>query len=530
VSATLLPALACGHGRPATGQQSVSSPPVQRAGAVANGHYTLPRFNAQEWWRLDVDGGNYSLVRPAGPDHRAETRAPVRVFGDAPFWRLEYTLPDWPLLLVAEILVGRDGTAWISSAVGGWQRLRALVPLAPALEGEWQVAASERDTLETIAFAPEETRVGRQPKLPSLWVEPEGASAAALLDFEGSVRELRFDGVAGAWAMSLFQTETVALYRGAAPGWADAVGRRGQPPGPMGSRGARYATVQEKALCELLFDGAAARVVASDGKLLAEYAVVGGGGPFVDLEMSERRESFPAHATLAGTGGELQLWDTQHPRPRSTWAVFGTTTSDGLEGRWNVSILHPGEVAPPHALDLTERTARVTIANGRVVTATGWRAGTPARPVLLLQGLESRSGPESVHIFDVTELDRSFVLTERTDDGQRRAAWLLHRGGAPPWSPARRLEADLAALCPLGQAWQQQGPPRQWPEILSTQRDDRRPVLGLAARVMVESLSAVAAVDPGGVRAVYDQTRASFGLPAATCPVVEAVAAVAARR
>ena len=373
----------------------VSSPPAQRGGAVANGHYTLPRFNAQEWWRLDVESGKYTLVRPAGPDNPAETRAPVRVSGDAPLWRLEHDLSDWPLLVAPEILVGQDGAAWISSAVGGWQRLRALVPLAPALEGEWQVwqvAASERDTLETVAFAPEETRLGRRTKLPSVWVDPEGATAAALLDFKGSVRELRFDGVAGAWAMASPQAETVALYRGAAPGWADAVARRGQPPGPIGSRGARYAIVQEKALGELLFDGAAARVVASDGKLMAEYAVVGGGGPFVDLEMSERRESLPAHATLAGTGGELQLWDTQHPRPRSTWAVFGTTTIGALAGRWSVSILHPGAVAPPHTLDLTERNARVTIANGRVLTATAWVAGAPARPVLLLQGLEVEAG------------------------------------------------------------------------------------------------------------------------------------------
>ena len=508
----------------------VSPPPGQRGGSVANGHYTLPRFNGQQWWRLDVESGKYTLVRLAGPDHPAETRAPVRVSGDAPLWRLEYHLPEWPLPIAAEILVGQDGAAWISSAVGGWQRLRALVPPAPALAGEWQVAASEPDTLETVAFAPEETRLGRRPKLPSVWVDPEGATAAALLDFEGSVLELRFDGVAGAWAVALPQTETVALYRGAAPSWANAVARRGQPPGPIGSRGARYAIVQEKALGELLFDGAAARVVASDGKLMAEYAVVGGGGPFVDLEMSERRESLPAHATLAGTGGELQLWDTQHPRPRSTWAVFGTTTVGALAGRWSVSILHPGEVAPPHALELTERTARVTIANGRVLTATAWVVGAPARPMLLLRGLESRGGPESVHVFDVTELDRSFVLTERTDDGQRRAAWLLHRGGAPTWAPAERLEADLAALCPVGQAWQQEGPPGQWPEILSRQTGDQRRLLGLAAHVMVESLSVVAAMDPGGVQGVYDQTRASFGLPAAKCPFVEAVAAAAARR
>jgi hypothetical protein len=528
--ATLLPALACGHGRPATERQGVGAPPAQRGGAVANGRYTLPRFNAQEWWRLDVESGTYTLVRPAGPDRPVETRAPARVSGAAPLWRLEYDLPGWPLPLAAELLAGRDGAAWISSAVGGWQRLRALVPLAPALAGEWQVAASERDTLESIALAPEETRLGRRPKLPSVWVDPEGASAAVLLDLEGSVRELRFDGVAGAWGMASPQAETVALYRGAAPGWADAVARRGQPAGPLGSRGARYAIVQEKALGQLLFDGAAARIVGSDGKLMAEYAVVGGGGPFVDLEMSERRESLPAHATLAGTGGDLQLWDTQHPRPRSTWAVFRTTTLGALAGRWSVSILRPGEVAPPRALDLTERTATVTIADGRVLTATAWLAGTPARPVLLLRGLESRGGPESVHVFDVTELDRSFVLSERTDDGQRRTAWLLHRGGAPTWAPAQRLEADLAALCPLGQAWQQEGPPAQWPEILSRQRGGQRRDLGLAAHVMVDSLSVVAAVDPSGVQAVHDQTRAAFGLPAARCPFVEAVAAAAARR
>jgi hypothetical protein len=506
----------------------LSSPPAQGGGFVANGHYTLPRFNGQEWWRLDVENGKCTLVRPAGPDHPAETRAPVRVSGSAPLWGLEYDLPHWPLPVTAEILVGPDRAAWISSAVGGWQRIRALAPLTPALEGEWQVAASERDTLETIAFAPEETRLGHRPELPSVWVDPEGASAAALLDFEGSVRELRFDSVAGAWAMAMPQTETVALYRGAAAGWADAVARRGQPPSPIGSRGARYAIVQEKALGELVFDGAAARVIASNGALMAEYAVVGGGGPFVDLEMSVRRENLPAHATLAGTGGELQLWDTQHPRPRSTWAVFGTTTIGALAGRWSVSILNPGEVAPPHALDLAERTARITIANGRVLTATAWLAGAPARPVLLLQGLESRGGPESVHVFDVTELDRSFVLTERTDDGQRRAAWLLHRGAAPPWAPAQRLEADLAALCPLGQGWQQEGPPGQWPEILQRQRGDQRRVRGLAARTMVELLSVAAAVDPGGVQAVYDRTRASFGLPAAKCPFVEAFAAAAA--
>jgi hypothetical protein len=508
----------------------VSSPPAQRGGSVANGHYTLPRFNAQEWWRLDVESGKYTLVRLAGPDHPAETRALARVSGDAPLWRLEYELPNWPLLLTAEILVGEDGAAWISSAVGGWQRLRALVPLAPALAGEWQVAAPEPDTLETVAFAPRETRLGRPRMLPTVWVVTEGASAAALLDFDGSVRELRLDGVAGAWAMALPLTETFALYHGAPPRWADAGARRRQPPGPIGARGARYAIVQEKALGELLFDGAAARVVASDGKPMAEYAVVGGGGPFVDLEMSERRDSLPAHATLAGTGGELQLWDTQHPRPRSTWAVFGATTiGTTLAGRWNVSILHPGEVAPPRTLDLTETTAKVAIADGRVLTATARIAGAPARPVLLLQGLESRGGPESVHVFDVTKLDRSFVLTERADDGQRRAAWLLHRGGAPAWAPAQRLEADLAALCPLGQAWQQEGPPGQWPDILSRQRGDQRRVLGLAAHVMVDSLSVVAAVDPGGVQAVYEQTRAAFGLPAAKCPFVEAVAAAAVK-
>jgi hypothetical protein len=229
---------------------------------------------------------------------------PVRVSGDGPLWRLEYGLPGWPLPLAAEILVGQDGAAWISSAVGGWQRLRALVPLAPALEGEWQVAASEPDTLETVAFAPEETRFGRGSRLPSVWVDADGAGAAALLDFKGSVRELRFDGVAGAWAMATPQTDTVALYRGAAPGWADAVARRGQ----------------------------------------------------------------------------------------------------------------------------------------------------------------------------------------------------------------------------------QEGPPDQWPEILRSQTGDQRRVLGLAAHVMVEHLSVVAAVDPGGVQAVYDQSRASFGLPAAKCPFVEAFAAAAAKR
>ena len=98
--------------------------------------------------------------------------------------------------------------------------------------------------------------------------------------------------------------------------------------------------------------------------------------------------------------------------------------------------------------------------------------------------------------------------------------------GRPP-SASRPISR---ALCPLGQAWQQEGPPGQWPEILSRQRGDQRRVLGLAAHVMVESLSMVAAVDPGGVQAVYDQMRASFGLPAAKCPFVEAVAAAAARR